>query len=224
MIIPALLNKTVEEFTTQVEQLSPYHTHFQVDIADGKFVPNTTISLADLVPYFASKNRNVFDFHLMVEDWKVSLKQVMTFTNNVTVDAVLVHFGAIKDPAEFLTWKKKVNFPLGLVLNPEDSVEDLVKQYSLSDIPAIQIMSVNPGFQGAPFLPATLQKVEQLRNHNYRLKVYLDGSVNGHTIPEIVSQKFPPDILCIGSYLTKAENLVQREKELAHLLTEKREK
>jgi pentose-5-phosphate-3-epimerase len=66
-------------------------------------------------------------------------------------------------------------------------------------------MSVNPGRQGQPFLLETLKKIEQLRLLGYRNKIFLDGGINEKTIPEILAQKFLPDVLCPGSFLTKAD-------------------
>ena len=68
-------------------------------------------------------------------------------------------------------------------------------------------MSVTPGVQGNPFLPNTLKKIEQLRILGYRFKIFLDGAVNDKTLPFINEQKFKPDVICPGSYLTKTDQL-----------------
>ena len=76
--------------------------------------------------------------------------------------------------------------------------------YELRTMNCIQIMSVNPGFQGSKFLPETLKKIRALRQLDYGSDIYLDGGINERTIPIIKSQKDPPDFLCIGSFLTKS--------------------
>ena len=68
-------------------------------------------------------------------------------------------------------------------------------------------MSVNPGKQGSPFIPETLKKIEQLRLLGYRSKIFLDGGVNDQTLPLILNQKYLPDVLCPGSFLTRAKDL-----------------
>jgi pentose-5-phosphate-3-epimerase len=78
-------------------------------------------------------------------------------------------------------------------------------------------MSVVPGVQGNPFLPNTLKKIEQLRVLGYRNKIFLDGAVNDKTIPFINKQKFKPDVVCPGSFLTKAKDLEKNVKYLDKL-------
>jgi pentose-5-phosphate-3-epimerase len=79
-------------------------------------------------------------------------------------------------------------------------------------------MSVNPGFQGSPFLPEMLNKIEQLRNIGYRKEIFLDGAVNEKTISVILSKKYRPDFICPGSYLTKAKDLEKNVEYLRELI------
>jgi pentose-5-phosphate-3-epimerase len=107
---------------------------------------------------------------------------------------------------------------IGLVINPEETVQNFTTYHTLSKVPFIQIMSVNPGFQGSPFLSYTLDKIEQLRNMNYRFKIYLDGGINKKTLPVIISKQFPPDVIGPGSYISKADDIQGRVEELNRLL------
>ena len=68
-------------------------------------------------------------------------------------------------------------------------------------------MSVTPGVQGNPFSPDTLLKIEQLRVLGYKSKIFLDGAVNDRTLPVINKLKYKPDVICPGSFLTKAKDL-----------------
>ncbi len=74
-------------------------------------------------------------------------------------------------------------------------------------------MSIHPGPQGSPFIPQTLNKIDQLRQKNYRKKILLDGAVNQKTLPQILNKKNKPDVLCIGSFLTKAEDKLKERVE-----------
>ena len=47
-IIPAILTNSADELRQQVERFLPYFQHFQIDVADGKFVPDLTISLEEI--------------------------------------------------------------------------------------------------------------------------------------------------------------------------------
>ncbi len=46
-IIPAILAKTPEEFSSMLKKTEPYTAKVHVDVADGVFVPNKTVDGID---------------------------------------------------------------------------------------------------------------------------------------------------------------------------------
>ena len=227
-IVPTLLEKSSESFIQRFHKLSPYFKYFQIDIADGKFVPNKTLTVSEVlyaIKQLASPSgglnngameQYVFDFHLMVENYKNELPVLRKISKLVTVKHILIHTSTIPDgsfpPASF-------PFSFGLVLDPQDSVDDVSKRFDLNIFPAIQIMSVNPGFQGAPFLRETILKVEQLKSKHYRNLILVDGAMRDTTISYVLSQKFVPDIICVGSYLTLEKDPKDHVSQLRKLIT-----
>lgn len=215
-IIPALLNQSITDFDRQLNGLSPYFQHFQIDIADGEFVPNRTLQVFDLINYFtdnrpaesAGRPLCQFDFHLMVKDFEKEIRAIEELKKLITVKNILIHFSVI-DP-EIITNSS-------IVLNPEDQVEDLANIIDLTKIPAIQIMTVIPGFQGSAFVPLTLKKIGQLRQSGYRNIIMLDGGISEKTLPLILAEEDKPDVLCIGSYLTNLEQLEDKVTQLRQL-------
>ncbi len=212
-IIPSPLEKNSDDLIKQLKRLSPYFKSFQIDIADGIYVPNKTVQIDEILLAIKQFNNETiktlsFDFHLMVKDYEQSIKQLNNLTiknKSFRIQTIFIHY-SLHPNYHLLT----VNFPqfhFALVLNPEDSVSDLTNNYQLTTINSIQIMSVHPGFQGSPFLPETLKKIEQLRQKDYRNTIYLDGAVNQETLPIILTQKFKPDVICPGSFLTKTDHL-----------------
>ena len=201
-ICPSILESTIDGLLSQINKLSPYINYFQIDIADGIFVPNKTVQIEELfnMKTVFNKDSLLFDFHLMVKDYEAEIKKIEKLKEIIKIYYIFIHFSAIKNPMT-------AGGTIGIVLNPEDKVDDLTSYYNLKQIPLIQIMSVTPGVQGNPFLPDTLNKVEQLRLLGYRNKIYLDGAVNDKTLPIINEQKFKPDVICPGSYLTKTNEL-----------------
>lgn len=218
--IPSILEKDVSSLFYQINKLSPYFPRFQIDIADGIFVPNRTVQIEEIKDSlnkdYLYKDSLLFDFHLMVKDYKTEIKKLEKLNKLIKINLILIHFSAILDFGLRISDLSPI--PIGLTLNPEDQVTDLTNHYSLKQIPSIQIMSVNPGFQGSPFLDKTLNKIEQLRDIGYRKEIFLDGAVNEKTIPVILSKKYQPDYICPGSYLTKAaKNLEERVQYLKKL-------
>ncbi|OGK15143.1 hypothetical protein A2774_05655 [Candidatus Roizmanbacteria bacterium RIFCSPHIGHO2_01_FULL_39_12c] len=214
-VIPALLEKNPADFISQVQKLQPFFKSFQTDIADGIFVPNKTVQIEEIEKYLTDRRSPVsdkllFDFHLMVKDYESEIKKLsnLAIKKLMKINKVFIHF-SLSPNIEYLISKYSY-FSFAPVLDPEDSVEDLVKDNDLKLIDSLQIMSVHPGYQGQSFLPNVLKKIEQLRRQDYRKNIYLDGGINRQSIPLINSLKYRPDFLCIGSYLTKTEPLEEK--------------
>jgi D-allulose-6-phosphate 3-epimerase len=215
-VIPTLLNVSIEEFDLQLKTLSPYFNYFQIDIADGEFVPNRTIQIENLITYFTSRQPPItncqFDFHLMVKDVQAEIHKIEQLKTIIPVKNILVHFSTL------ITNEQQLTANCGIVLNPEDQLVDLRDKYNLIQIPALQIMTVTPGFQGGSFIPNMLNKIEQLRLTGYRNTIMIDGGINEKTLSVILEQQYKPDVLCIGSYLTKLDGLEDKIKNLHQLM------
>ncbi|MFA6532486.1 MAG: hypothetical protein WCT22_00635 [Patescibacteria group bacterium] len=216
-ICPSMPEPTMEALVSTVNRLSPFYNYFQIDIGDGIYVNNRTVQIDEIMNNFSQfsnfKTLN-FDFHLMVSDFKSDIAKLNLLKKSLQIKNIFIHLSAISDFESQISDLSVI--PIGLTLNPEDQVSDLINHYPLITIPALQIMSVTPGVQGNPFLPETLTKVQQLRVLGYKSKIFLDGAVNDKTLPIINRLKYKPDVLCPGSFLTKAINLEERVKFLAN--------
>ena len=77
----------------------------------------------------------------------------------------------------------------GLVFNPATPLGLDALKYVLDKVDMVLLMSVNPGFGGQSFIPATMDKLRQARKmidesgHEIRLEV--DGGVKADNIAEI---------------------------------------
>jgi ribulose-phosphate 3-epimerase len=215
-IIPSLLTYSLEELNEQVERLRPYYNHFQIDIVDQSYSEHKTITLSgvlDLVQSNYLKDITV-DFDLMISNPEFALGTIRQVSSFINVDAVFLHY-KYANP-ELLTFDS--NMRIGIALDPEDSVEKLGQMYNLEIMPVMQIMTVVPGKQGQSFMPEVLDKIDQLRSANYRNEIYVDGAVNESTIPVMQKRIIPPDVVCPGSYLSKAgDKLEERVKWLNSL-------
>lgn len=221
IVTPSILTTTAEDVVSQINRLLPYFPYFQVDIADGKFVPNTTVQLEELIA-FLIKTSNVFphrvpvDFHLMVDDYRSHIRDMEKLDGVFEVRTILIHSALHPDYKALC--QEFPNRTIGLVINPDESVQDFSSAYPLPTLSHIQIMSVVPGRQGNPFLEETLQKIKHLRQLDYGNKILLDGGINDKTLPAILSQEHVPDIIGPGSYLSQAKNIPERVSELRDLL------
>jgi pentose-5-phosphate-3-epimerase len=213
-VLPAILQPTIEEFHTQLNQLAPYFNHFSIDIQDGKFVPSKTISTSDILEYFKDHTElsgSIFDFDLMTYQYEQALKDIMALSKIIRVGNVVVQ-KTLVSPQVIL---ENNHLSIGLSLNSSDMVEGLATYGNLNKIPLIQIMTVAAGPQGQSFIAKMLNKIEQLRTLDYRNVIYIDGAVNDESLPLILEQKYKPDFACVGSFLSKAgQKLGERVKYL----------
>ena len=220
--VPAPLTPDVTDLFQQIDRFLPYFSLIQLDIADGKFVPNTTVSMEQVIEYLQKlpdpyKYHNLkLDLHLMVKDYYPLILLSSTPHTFIPVNSILIHETLKPDyPALQKEFPDKV---IGLVLNPDDDVQIFRYKDTINMVPSIQIMSVNPGFQGSPFIPNTLNKIEQLRKLNYRNTILLDGGVHNTTLPVILSKEYIPDIAGVVSYFSKAEDVKEHLDSLTSLV------
>lgn len=220
-VIPTLLTTTASEFIEQMALFQKYYQRIQLDIGDGDLVSNTTVQIDEIISLTEGKRVTFFphvefDFHLMVRDFEEELQKIKKMQSlGMKINTVLINAGLHPN---ILKLTDEYQFAIGLDTFPDITQVELARQYDLKTIPTIQVMTVTPGFQGSPFLPDMLLKIEHLRVENYKGIIMIDGGVNGETIPLIQSKKYTPDFLCIGSYLTKAgDQFEKRVQELNNL-------
>ncbi|MCS7093453.1 MAG: hypothetical protein NZL96_03480 [Patescibacteria group bacterium] len=206
-VCPSILEKEVSQYFKKIERLAKYFSWFQLDFTDGKYVRNRTASidrfLIEVENYHWKIKNLYFDFHLMVNEYSSIIEKLEKTSTFLKIKNVFIHFNLLPDKSLI---KKRYHFNVGLVLNPEDKVSVLVKNYDLGKVDILQIMSVKPGRQGNPFIKETLAKIAKLRKINPKIKIFLDGGINDKTIHFILDQKDRPDVICPGSFLSKVKD------------------
>ncbi|QQG44322.1 MAG: hypothetical protein HYW86_00155 [Candidatus Roizmanbacteria bacterium] len=211
-VMPSVLTNSPEEFSLQMNRLTKYFSYFQIDIADGQFVPNVTTKIEDIALFQRSKILDLrslmFDFHLMVVDYEKEIEKLVQLSQLIKINIIFIHH-SLRPNLQKLS-QDYPQFSFAPTLDTRDQVEDIKKYYDPKKLQYLQIMTVTPGFQGSSFINDSLKKIEHLRLVNYRAKIYIDGAVNDHSIPSIMKLKYQPDFLCPGSFLSKAENLEER--------------
>jgi ribulose-phosphate 3-epimerase len=143
-----------------------------VDVMDGHFVPNLTIG-PPVIEAIRKHTRLPLDLHLMVENPDPYLETYVKAGGN----ALTVHVEACAHLHRTLARIRDLGARAGVALNPGTPTTAL--EYVLDAADLVLIMSVNPGFGGQAFIPATYAKLVDLRNRlNERpLDVSIDGGV-----------------------------------------------
>ncbi len=155
--------------------------HF--DVMDNHFVPNLTIG-----PLVCEALRNhgvtaPIDVHLMVEP----VDRIIPDFAKAGASMITFHPEATRHIDRSLQMVRDAGCKSGLVFNPATPLSYL--DYVMDKVDIILLMSVNPGFGGQSFIPATLDKLREARklidDSGYDIRLEVDGGVKVDNIGEI---------------------------------------
>jgi ribulose-phosphate 3-epimerase len=151
--------------------------HF--DVMDGNFVPNITLG-ADLIAAARPLTDLPFDAHLMVTQPDVIAPAIIEAGAN----RVSVHPEIGGHLQRSLSHLRSLGAQPGVAINPATPIEAI--EWVLDDIEYVLVMSVNPGFSGQEFIPASLRKIEALSamiaGSGRDLRIMVDGGVSPENI------------------------------------------
>lgn len=191
---PSLMTMDLDKFNEQIKFLNDHVDSYHIDIMDGHYVPNITLS-----PWFIEQVKKISDVpisvHLMVTNPSFWVDELL----KIETDYICVHAEVINGIAYRIINKiHEHNKKVGVVLNPETPI-DVIKPY-IQYLDKVTIMTVDPGFAGEKFIDETLEKIVELRKirdkNQYNYLIEMDGSSNKKTFKKI--QKANPDIYILG--------------------------
>ena len=191
-VIPSVLTKEPADLERKIRILEPLVEVIQIDIMDGEFVQNTSVSVEDVQKVNPQKPMEI---HLMV---KHPLEYVQPFAD-IGAFRMIFHIESDDDAADVIRKIRQFQMNPGIALNPPTPVKEI--EPFLDSVDIVLVMSVNPGLQGQKFIPEVLSKVQSVKQIRPELTVEVDGGVNPETGPAVVDAGV--DILNVGSYLFK---------------------
>lgn len=155
--------------------------HF--DVMDNHYVPNLTIG--PLVCEALRKHGVTadIDVHLMVKP----VDRIIPDFARAGATYITFHPEASDHIDRSLQLIQESGCKSGLVFNPATPLSYL--EYVLDKVDMVLLMSVNPGFGGQSFIPATLDKLRQARKiidaSGRDIRLEIDGGVKVNNIREI---------------------------------------
>lgn len=182
-LFPSMIASDLSCLAAEVEkvvQAGVDGLHF--DVMDGNFVPNITLG-ADFIRSVRPLTDLPFDAHLMVTQPDVVAPAVIEAGAN----RVSVHPEIGGHLQRSLTHIKGLGALPGVAINPATPIEAI--EWVLDDIEYVLVMSVNPGFSGQEFIPASIRKIEALSKllaHTQReIRIMVDGGVAPENIKSL---------------------------------------
>jgi ribulose-phosphate 3-epimerase len=162
-----------------------------LDVMDGHFVPNITFG-PPIVKKLRKYSNLCFDTHLMITDPE---KYAIEFIKAGS-DSITFHIETVSDAAGFVKYLREEGVNVGVTLNPETEVDDVMAVAPLCDM--ILVMTVHPGFGGQSFIDEAARKVIRLRDElGDGVRIEVDGGIDPETTQVVVG--YGADTLVAGS-------------------------
>lgn len=209
MIIPAILVKTFSEFAAQLEKVEGLCPLVQIDVMDGVFVANK--SFEDIEKINELKTNAKFDLHLMVADPAAELEKWKGIKN---ISRVVFHAEANGDHRRTVGLIRGQCWQAGLALNPATPLSAALPYLPIID--ELLFMTVEPGTQGAKFLPEIGEKIKEFKKQEKGPFLAADGGINKNTIAQVKSWGI--DIFYVGGAITRAKDAQMAYTELSEII------
>ncbi|OJG19463.1 D-allulose-6-phosphate 3-epimerase [Enterococcus canis] len=184
----------LDKFKEQILFLNEHADSYHVDIMDGHYVPNISLS-----PWFIQEIRKIstlpISAHLMVTEPAFWVQQLI----DINCEWICMHAEVLDGLAfRLIDQIHDAGLKAGIVLNPETPVQMILPYIDLLD--KVTIMTVDPGFAGQRFIEGALDKIVELRElreqHGYQYVIEMDGSSNRRSFKRI--DEAGPDIYIVG--------------------------
>mgnify|MGYP003572788020 FL=1 len=184
LIAPSILSADFAKLGEEVDNVLAAGAdivHF--DVMDNHYVPNLTIGplICD-----ALRKHGVtapIDVHLMVQP----VDRIVPDFAKAGATYITFHPEASEHIDRTLQLIRGEGCKSGLVFNPATPLSHL--DYVMDKVDMVLLMSVNPGFGGQSFIPATMGKLRQARkmidDSGLDIRLEIDGGVKADNIAEI---------------------------------------
>ena len=201
-ISPSILSADFSQLGKEIKNLQDSGADLiHVDVMDGHFVPNLTIG-PPVIKALRKYTNLPFDVHLMISPVHKYIKDYAEAGS----DIITIHPEATEDLDESIKLISSLKKKVGISLNPDTSLNLILKH--LNKIDLVLIMSVFPGFGGQKFMPEVLKKIEALRDlkkeQNLNFDIEVDGGINFTNSKKVINSG--ANILVSGTTIFKENN------------------
>lgn len=202
-LAPSILSADFVELGRDIKIL--HHSpadYIHIDVMDGMFVPNISFGLP-VISSIRQYTDKPFDVHLMIME---PIRYITDFVK-AGADIITVHAEACGHLHRTIDCIKKQGVKAGVVLNPATPLQAV--EYVLDDVDMVLLMTVDPGFGGASFIPNVLPKIrrlkEMLKERKLSAEIEVDGGIKLDNVHEVI--KAGANVLVAGSAVFD-ENIV----------------
>jgi ribulose-phosphate 3-epimerase len=185
-VAPSILSADFGRMREQIAEVMDAGARvIHIDVMDGHFVPVITFGpkmvqdIADLI----HEKDGFADVHLMISEPEVHIEQFAA----AGADSITVHVEVTPHLHHTIAGIHELGCRAGVTLNPATPVEALSEAVRYADV--LLCMSVNPGWGGQEFIPATLDRLPKIRaladSRDEAVQVEVDGGIGLRTAADV---------------------------------------
>jgi ribulose-phosphate 3-epimerase len=209
-IVPTILTRDPIDLEKKIQSLSGLVNRVQIDVIDGLFLPEKSISLEDLKPIETFLK---LDIHLMVKEPIVWIDRCI----DVLADRIIGQVEMMENQEEFIAKAAETaGLGIGLGLDIETPVSAIGKD-TLTKLDLVLVMTRKSGFGEFPFKEKVLGKVRELRDLGFIGEICIDGGINNGNIKKCYEAGATS--FAVGGAIWQAEDINMTIESLRNLAT-----
>lgn len=209
IIYPSLMAADILNLQHEINRLDAFCPGYQLDIMDNKFVPVMSCGTSYVNAIARATYKRIW-VHLMVEspiDWLGGF-----FLQPGSI--ISFHIESKSEIKKTINEIKDKNWMASIAISPKTPIEKVFP--FLPMVHQVLVMSVEPGYAGQEFLPATWDRLRTLIGYRETsglpFHIGVDGGIKAHNVVELVGMGV--DDLVVASAIFDQDDAAEALKEL----------
>ncbi|HLC92002.1 MAG TPA: hypothetical protein VJC09_03035 [Candidatus Saccharimonadales bacterium] len=194
IVCPTVTATTKEDYDLQLRKIVPLANRIHIDLMDGMFAPNLTLTLQDI--WWPAGIQA--DLHIMYKTPEILLDTIIKMRPSLAI----FHAEAEGDFVGLSSRLRKAGIKVGLALLERTQITQIVTV--LPDLDHVLVFSGHLGHFGGQADLEMLQKVRTLKTNYPKIEVGWDGGINNLNVKVLTLGGV--DVLNTGGFIQKSDN------------------